>query len=294
MIDFLKSLGGSLFNLGLNTLSTNSMMRNQFDYGKKMFDYTSEYNSPKNQVSRLKDAGINPALALSTITGNNGSVSMPSGSGAPQKTNNDFIDAMAMKQMCEQTRSMRLDNDNKAIDLQIKEEVLKKYGPSQDSFVISTDENGNIIYQEDGKTPVKEFVHTPNDNLGLGIKSYASTKYDLEKKEYNLRIDDIRLQLDSNGVRELINEFEKEKYRLDKESLLKLEKIGIFDLFESIRHKHLNNNHLEKVIDQLEKSIEIEDLQNWIFREDWGFPNKLKGLEKFLKTLLFTLKNKFL
>ena len=33
-----------------------------FDLNKQMFDYQNAYNTPKAQMQRLKDAGLNPAL----------------------------------------------------------------------------------------------------------------------------------------------------------------------------------------------------------------------------------------
>lgn len=44
----------------LNQAFANRNAKLQYKYWKKMFDYQSEYNSPKNQLSRLYDAGINP------------------------------------------------------------------------------------------------------------------------------------------------------------------------------------------------------------------------------------------
>lgn len=51
----------------------------QFDLQKQMFDYTSEYNTPANQVGRLQEAGLNPNLAYgngaSSASGTTGSIS---------------------------------------------------------------------------------------------------------------------------------------------------------------------------------------------------------------------------
>ena len=46
-------------------------------YNKEMFDYANEYNTPANQVARLKEAGLNPSMAGSFPSAG-GSASAPS------------------------------------------------------------------------------------------------------------------------------------------------------------------------------------------------------------------------
>lgn len=61
---------GSLLGIGSSGISYNqqkALMSKQYEYQKDFFNYTSEYNSPQNQVTRLEEAGINPALALGQV-----------------------------------------------------------------------------------------------------------------------------------------------------------------------------------------------------------------------------------
>lgn len=61
----------------IQTNQQKKLMRYQLDLEKQMFDYTSEYNSMKNQVQRYKDAGLNPNLLTgqSQQAGTTGSIS---------------------------------------------------------------------------------------------------------------------------------------------------------------------------------------------------------------------------
>lgn len=53
----------------INYFATKDLQSQQWDRTKKMWQMTNDYNSPKNVVARLKDAGLNPNLATGQITG---------------------------------------------------------------------------------------------------------------------------------------------------------------------------------------------------------------------------------
>lgn len=56
----LGAVASTVVGSGLNALSADAQRR--YDYTR--LQESREYNSPKNQVKRLREAGINPALAL--------------------------------------------------------------------------------------------------------------------------------------------------------------------------------------------------------------------------------------
>lgn len=76
----LISAGGgalqSIFGLGKNKRNR-QMMNYELKQNKKMFDYQNAYNTPKNQINRLKEAGLNPALMYGQGTTGNSIGSAP-------------------------------------------------------------------------------------------------------------------------------------------------------------------------------------------------------------------------
>lgn len=115
---------GSLINSGLGMYQglrgeqlqrdTNAQ-NNELNY--RMWQQQQEYDKPVNQVSRLKDAGLNPALMYGTGSGANQSPNFaPVRNEAPQprKYNIDPGVAVSLQQarlLGEQTRSLKLEND---------------------------------------------------------------------------------------------------------------------------------------------------------------------------------------
>lgn len=73
LIGAAAGIGGTLLANSLNKSSTEQAR----DYDRKMWYEQAEYNSPKNQVKRLRAAGINPALALQNGSIESGNQSSP-------------------------------------------------------------------------------------------------------------------------------------------------------------------------------------------------------------------------
>lgn len=48
--------------MGLQSMWNNTQAEKSYELQQRMFDYTSNYNSPANQMKRLQEAGLNPAL----------------------------------------------------------------------------------------------------------------------------------------------------------------------------------------------------------------------------------------
>ena len=70
-----------------NIAATAALRREQNAYNQQMTNALADYNKPINQVSRYKQAGINPALAMSSGGINSGSmVSAPQASTAQAPT----------------------------------------------------------------------------------------------------------------------------------------------------------------------------------------------------------------
>lgn len=77
----LGSIASSLMNGVSNVLS----MRSQRDYDLQSLREAREYNSPKNQKARLREAGINPALAMTNGMMSSGTMDQTSGGQSPMQ-----------------------------------------------------------------------------------------------------------------------------------------------------------------------------------------------------------------
>lgn len=116
-----------------SSLINNMMIGKQVNAAKELMDYQNEYNKPINQVSRLKEAGFNPAMMFG-----NGS-SMPAAA-SPTLPHTDAALAAQMAQVSKQNQlldkqikmadedieSKKLDNINKGFENQAKEYETKE------------------------------------------------------------------------------------------------------------------------------------------------------------------------
>lgn len=69
--------------MGLQSMWNNTQAEKSYELQKRMFDYTAEYNSAANQVKRLQEAGLNPALmyGMQGAAGGTGQTGSASASG---------------------------------------------------------------------------------------------------------------------------------------------------------------------------------------------------------------------
>ena len=113
---------GNLVGAGINNNYAKSQMRLQNELNKEYFDYTSEYNSPFNQVGRLKAAGLNPALAVSNGVQNTQSAVGSSTIPNPNYASSLGSDAVNAANVAAQIETQKVQNDNTKADTNLKEE----------------------------------------------------------------------------------------------------------------------------------------------------------------------------
>lgn len=83
LIDSLPVVGGVVSSL-INSSSNVKLSREQREFDYRMWKLNNEYNTPTKQVQRLRDAGVNPALALTNGVMDSGvSSSSAGGQSAP-------------------------------------------------------------------------------------------------------------------------------------------------------------------------------------------------------------------
>lgn len=150
---FLKSVGGFLGNLGKSALSSitgaaidtgasaisaNQQFKHQMqlqeqqqEYNTEMWNKENEYNSPANQISRLREAGVNPMIALSGGSLSNvassassalGSASTPVPTSSGSSIGSTFIQQQMMNDQLETLRASR-----KKIEEETKAQMLDNY-----------------------------------------------------------------------------------------------------------------------------------------------------------------------
>jgi len=67
----MDDLVGGLIETGIGLIADPIMQKWQNDQNRALYYEQREYNKPLNQVARLKEAGLNPALMYGTGTGAN-------------------------------------------------------------------------------------------------------------------------------------------------------------------------------------------------------------------------------
>lgn len=119
-IDFGASLGGDLLG-GMFGAIDGALSR---QWQEKMWHMQNEYNSPKAQIARLKEAGLNPAMMYANGSAGGASASVPSAPAPIMKNMKlDFARALQAKRDA-QIQDKQL--DGLAQDLIVKEEAAKQ------------------------------------------------------------------------------------------------------------------------------------------------------------------------
>lgn len=92
-------------------------MKYMHELDKDMFDYQNEYNTPKKQMQRLHEAGLNPALMYGQgTTGNASGYPQTKGLPAYQETPTDF--APLMQSILQLTQAGKNKSETTGIDIQ--------------------------------------------------------------------------------------------------------------------------------------------------------------------------------
>ncbi len=94
-----------------------SNMKYMHELDKKMFNYQNEYNTPKKQMERLHEAGLNPALMYGQgTTGNASGYPQTKGLPAYQETPTDF--APIMQSILQLAQAGKTKTETEGLDIQ--------------------------------------------------------------------------------------------------------------------------------------------------------------------------------
>lgn len=152
-----------------NDRASRRWQEKMYEEQKKFWYEQQEYNSPENQVNRLREAGINPQLALSGIqSGQMGSSPQVPGSSVSQRPTiadvNGAVETLIGAQYKadiakENIESMRLDNAGREIDLQTRfvENLLRLY-----DLRAGINQKDSSAYNDRVQAEVASMMATPN------------------------------------------------------------------------------------------------------------------------------------
>lgn len=103
--------------MGLQSMWNNTQAEKSYELQQRMFDYTADYNSAANQVKRLKEAGLNPALmyGMQGAAGGTGQTGSASASGVGANAS----DTAERRQASAIERGMALQEAKLAADIRL-------------------------------------------------------------------------------------------------------------------------------------------------------------------------------
>lgn len=142
MISQLLGASGSLIGAGLNAAGSRAQFNRQrqlqnesFSYNSAMWDKQNYYNSYESQISRMKQAGLNPRLMYSNGTGSDTAGTPPTHSPAEsQNYSSKALEGLSVQSSVldllaksEQLKGIREDNKIKAADAVMKDADARYY-----------------------------------------------------------------------------------------------------------------------------------------------------------------------
>lgn len=157
------------------------MQEQQQQYSSDMWNKNNAYNTPANQVSRLNEAGINPALALSgglqNVSQQASTPSVPSFNSQPSSLGIDFGQTVSQmvskgvenKKTAAEVSNIRADTESKALDNYVK------LATAEDKIEGSKNQYRSFKWME--KQAYEDYLASQrNNDIGDATMQYAMTQ----------------------------------------------------------------------------------------------------------------------
>lgn len=195
----LDLLGGAI-SMGLQARE-NRLNR---EWAEKMRDYENEYNSPKQQIARLKEAGLNPALIYQQSAGSMTSASVPSPSNAGRPLGkldlrsafDAYMDAQLKDQQLQnielQNDILLTQNDIAKADLETKQLVNERARWMRDNGDWSIQLNLSSTQLENLKKAREKLdaeISNINNNISLSKKQFVLAQNKDAREQARLQIE---------------------------------------------------------------------------------------------------------
>lgn len=180
--------GVSVIGEGINAAVQSAQNRKARRFQREMFDKTNEYNTPLNQVKRMKEGGLNPALMYGSGAGSAISSSKADQPSAPQ-TQAYQIPPNLLGQVLVSLSQAQLNNSAKDLN-DTKKENIESNTWLTNNKALQTAEATKLIQQE-------YRMNTHLWDTSVEAKQEGLKKLRLENQELRIKIDKYPEQLQS-------------------------------------------------------------------------------------------------
>lgn len=205
LFNFWGAVAGGAFNLAgsaINSAVQASENHKARKWAEEMRDYDNWYNSPEQQIQRLKDAGLNPAMLMQNPTagGTAASAPSPSGYGRPLNAGQGMKEVGAIfsniQQLDQQLEGMQHDNDLKKIAVESAQEDLDKKRNDNERDRFNRDNN---LWQTDADIK-RNTLRKLEDEHNIAVANLNAIKDDNQRKNYaEQRLQEVHKEWQNNA-----------------------------------------------------------------------------------------------
>lgn len=273
-----------------------ALAREQQEWSEKMWNLQNEYNTPKAALQRFKDAGINPNLLASQISGGYaGNPNMYQAAKVNPIISQDITQALAQTSALNQ-QSKHLDNETKLTNSQADYNfaaMLKELATS-DNIKLNS-KNMELIndYLERTLEDRVQNVGLQNEYLEtqikVGKKTYDQIVKNIDVMDKNIEMMDTSMQNQTKLAKAQIEKMQKDAYNGYLQACAALRNAAANEVNAAANFKNATTHERQVEIDKRykEKLGEMLDSQIALNYQQWGQNDKKFDTElKILKTEL--------
>lgn len=172
--------------MGLQSMWNNTQAEKSYELQQRMFDYTSNYNSPANQVKRLQEAGLNPALMYGTTgaTGTQGT----QGSAQAQGVSGNASDTAERRQAKVAEQGMALQMAKLASEIDVNKSVAESNRASAEKAgaeTKTTEQSRNVLIENMRQAGVGQWMENVEKAYLMSYDPAKATGLTADNETYN-------------------------------------------------------------------------------------------------------------
>lgn len=182
------NLIGQLFSGAQYKKNQKELMRYQNDINVANWKMMNDYNSPSAQLKRYTDAGLNPNLIYGDGASGGNASSAASSVSVPQTYKMNYQEALNAaldaRIKYEQAENLKVDNQNKLKDIEVKDSEIYKnrqqgYGFEQQNDFFDLTQNDKLVQLKQQIQLTNERINS--EHLSNEIKSFEISIQDIRK-----------------------------------------------------------------------------------------------------------------